>query len=113
MPKQSMIFMSTTYLTTAIAGLMFWQAGWFLAALITLLLGVGIATAQPCIERSKLRLRGTPVLLMFAVMFVSASGMTFAIDSVASLFEPPADEKCVALSADDSKPLHALVLRHF
>ncbi len=73
-----------------------WQAGLYFGAMILLLVTAGIAMARPCIRNERLALDGTPVLLMFAVMFVAASGMVFAVDQVSALFESGADTECTA-----------------
>lgn len=73
-----------------------WQVGFYFGAMILLLVTAGIAMARPCIRDQRLILDGTPVLLMFAVMFVSASGMVFAVDQVSALFDSSSDPKCTS-----------------
>ena len=94
--------MNTPILTTrnlslaAAAALAFalWQADQHFATIIVALVATGIAMARPTIRDRKLRLDGTPVLLMFAVMFVAASGMVTAVDRVGALFETETTTEC-------------------
>ncbi|MEM7765454.1 MAG: hypothetical protein AAF290_15425 [Pseudomonadota bacterium] len=81
-------FTIVTYASTAFMAFMLWQQGWYFGAVLALTLGGGLAMSQPVIERRKLCLRGTPVLLMFAVMLVSASGMTVVADEVGEWIAP-------------------------
>ena len=73
-----------------------WQADQHFAMIIVLLVTTGIAMARPTIRDQKLRLDGTPVLLMFAIMFVAASGMVTAVDRVGALFETDTATECGA-----------------
>ena len=73
-----------------------WQVGLYFGAMILLLVTAGIAMARPCIRDHRLALDGTPVLLMFAVMFVAASGMVFAVDQVSALFDSGDAAECTA-----------------
>lgn len=69
-----------------------WIQGFFLGALLVLLIGGGIAMAKPELQSGKVVCKGTPVVAMFAIMLASASGMTFAIDQVTEMFAPHAQE---------------------
>lgn len=86
---QAYRFAIVTYLLTALAAFLLWQQGWYLGAVMALTLGGGLAMAQPAIEQKRLCLRGTPVILMFAVMVCSASGMVFVADGITAYFAPP------------------------
>lgn len=87
-----------TYLITGIAAAALLQQGLNFAAVLTLFVGGGLAMARPVVRQRRLMLRGTPVLLMFAVMLVSASGMTLVADSVTTFVqgdpEPVVERGC-------------------
>ena len=67
---------------------MLWQLEAYFSAMLFSLLAVGLVLARPTIESRQLRLRGTPVLLMFAVMCVAAAGMIGAVDQLLVLLNP-------------------------
>ena len=80
----------------AVAAVVLWQYEQHFAAMILLLVTAGVAMARPRIEDRRLTLAGTPVLLMFAVMFVAASGMVYAVDQVGALFDSDDTTQCTA-----------------
>ncbi|MEL6447554.1 MAG: hypothetical protein AAFQ62_06355 [Pseudomonadota bacterium] len=94
----SQIFTVRNFSLTAISALavVLWQTGLYFGAMILLLVTAGIAIARPSIRDQRLILDGTPVLLMFAVMFVAASGMVYAVETVGGLFESDASTECTA-----------------
>ncbi|MEO0575719.1 MAG: hypothetical protein AAF004_09670 [Pseudomonadota bacterium] len=71
-----------------IVALGLWIQGYFLGALLVLLVGGGIAMAKPEMQKGRVVCKGTPVVAMFAIMLASASGMTMAIDQVTEMFAP-------------------------
>ena len=84
-------FDGTTVVTQGIAGsagILAWNTGFFFVAALCLLVGTGIAMAKPRLVNRRLVLNGTPVMLMLAIMFVSASGMVIAFDQVSDLVAP-------------------------
>ena len=73
-----------------------WESQFYFAAMILLLVAAGVAMARPSIRDHRLMLDGTPVLLLFAVMFVAASGMVYAVEQVGALFERDTATECTA-----------------
>ena len=69
-----------------------WQAELFYLATLAIMLGAGIAVAQPGIvstsEGHRLMLRGTPVLLLFVVMLSAGGMMTVAAEQIAGVLNP-------------------------
>lgn len=94
----SQIFTTRNLSITAISALavVMWQTGLYFGAMILLLVTAGVAIARPTIRDQRLILDGTPVLLMFAVMFVAASGMVYAVETVGALFEADTSTECTA-----------------
>ncbi|MEM9172983.1 MAG: hypothetical protein AAGA84_09790 [Pseudomonadota bacterium] len=83
-----------------------WAANWILGAVIVALVGIGAVLAQPHWTGRRLVLKGTPVMLMFAIMFASASGMVSAVDQVQAWLSPqpaPPIEDC-SLSGAGAPP---------
>ncbi len=87
--------LNISYALTALTALIFWQMDMYIVATICLLIGSGVAVARPHVEDARLILDGTPVLLLFAVMFISASSMVVAVDQVTAFFDKPASSSCV------------------
>ena len=92
----SQIFTVRNFSLTAISALavVICQSGLYFGAMILLLVTAGVAIARPSIRDQRLMLDGTPVLLMFAVMFVAASGMVYAVETVGELFERDTGTEC-------------------
>lgn len=98
----------TTVVTQGIAGsagVVAWSTGFFFVAALCLLVGAGIAMAKPQLVNRRLVLNGTPVMLMLAIMFVSASGMVIAVDQVSDLFAPLETAEC----SDGGSPMSGFV----
>ena len=84
------------YTVTGALALTAWIGGAFFLAAVILILGTGVVRAQPTMGGRQLVLRGTPVMLMLGVMFVSASGMVFAVDQVSAFLAPETPTNCEA-----------------
>lgn len=80
-----------------------WQSQLYFGAMILLLVTAGVAMARPSIRDHRLMLDGTPVLLMFAVMFVAAGGMVFAVDQVGALFEHDSATECTSTASQTAR----------
>lgn len=76
----------------ALVALTVWQFEMFFLATLAIMLSAGIAVAQPGMvatdEGQRLILRGTPVLLLFAVMLGAGAVTTVAADQIAALLNP-------------------------
>ena len=90
-------FTVITYAVAFVIATVLWRADLYLGAIITLLIGGGLAMARPTLEDQRVVLRGTPIVLMFAVMLTSASGMVYAVDQVSALWAPAPEpvEECM------------------
>lgn len=95
-----------TYASALTLAFAAWSIGAYFLTVVVILSGAGIAMAKPCVRERRLVLNGTPVVLMLAVMFISASGMVFAVDQMNALLddqdavEAPATE-CDSVAADN------------
>ena len=86
------------YAVSAVMATALWLLGMYVPAAILLLLGGGLLVARPHFDDARLILDGTPVLLLFAVMFIAASGMVVAVDRIGALFDSPAEsDRCGAV----------------
>lgn len=76
----------------ALAALTFWQFELYFLATLAIMIGAGIAVAQPGFvatdDGRRVMLRGTPVLLLFAVMLGAGGVTTVAADQIAALLDP-------------------------
>ena len=110
-------FSSIALMTVAlVTSMLLWVQGYFLGALLLMLVSGGIGTAQPSLERGRVVLRGTPIVAMFAIMLASASGMTLAIDEVNSRFAATTEPDCVQTidaARDAAAPASAPVAAQF
>ena len=83
---------STLMAAGALAAVTFWQFELFFLSTLALVLGAGMAVAEPGIvatdDGHRLMLRGTPVLLLFAVMLGAGAMTTVAAEQIAALLNP-------------------------
>lgn len=91
--------LNVVYAATAATAVACWLLGLYIPAAILLLLGGGVAVARPHIDGTRLILDGTPVLLLFAVMFIAASSMVVAVDRVSAMFNKPETNRCTTVSS--------------
>ena len=89
--------------TISALAVVLWQVGLYFGAMILLLVTAGVAIARPSVRDRQLKLDGTPVLLMFAVMFVAASGMVYAVETVGALLQPDSETECEAETSEVSR----------
>lgn len=96
MNSQIFTVRNVSLVTISALAVVLWQSEFYFGAMILMLVTAGVAMARPSIRDHRLILDGTPVLLLFAVMFVAASGMVFAVEQVGALFERDTATECSA-----------------